>query len=312
MDIKYDKKRKDITFCTMLFRMPGQDKFNAMKRMDRGFENFYLPSLRKLIETFERVALWCDMDTAEYLRKYGLDKNVQMQVMELSDLPHWAERDEWLSILHKMKRYRGNLLRRKTPEQWIDYLILINAKPAILDWAASNNKFESKYFMWVDAGAFNDNYEGVWNVDKTWGGQVAACPQNRIRIAIQPTMGRARPRFVPGFVFKFYTKIRGPIPNACRETLKRQNLCDIAMINADYDVPACAMIVSHDAAHRFYERYEQVRVMLKQNGLVSTEQAVFLGMMKFDCGDMFELVYVRNYCGVYAAVAQENPDYILK
>ena len=49
MKITYDKKRKDITFCTMLFKMPAQGSFNTLKRMDRGFENFYLPSLKRLL-----------------------------------------------------------------------------------------------------------------------------------------------------------------------------------------------------------------------------------------------------------------------
>ena len=311
MKITYDKKRKDITFCTMLFKMPAQGSFNTLKRMDRGFENFYLPSLKRLIETFGRVALWCDQETADYIKQAGLAKNVSMRVMNMSDLPHWSERDDWLKILHQMKKYRGNLLRRKTPEQWIDYLMMINAKPAILDWAATTNKFKTEYFMWIDAGSLNPNYNGVWNGGGRWGGTIKARPKSRVRISIQPTMGRARPHGVPRFIYDIYRKISGPISDATRETLVRQNMRDIAMINADYDVPACAMIMSGQTAHRFYQRYEHTRIFMKRHGLVSTEQAVFLTMMKFDSGDMFELMYVRGYVGVYGAVADKNPDYIL-
>lgn len=311
MNVVYDKKRKDITFCTMLFKMPGQDGFNALKRMDRGFENFYLPSLKKLIETFERVALWCDAETAKYLKAHNLDKNIHMRVLELSELPHYRERDLWLSMLHQMKKYRGNLLRRKTPEQWLDYMTMINAKPAIMDWAATENKFNSEYFMWIDAGAFNQNYDGVWHGNGLWNGHIYARPKNRVRISIQPTMGRARPRFVPRFVYDIYNKICGPIADATRETLSRQKLRDIAMINSDYDVPACSMLMTGDVAHRFYSEYERIRIWMRDQGLVSTEQAVFLAMMKHDSEHLFELVYVRGYAGVYGAVAAKNPDYVL-
>ena len=48
MAITYDKKRTDITFCTMLFQIP-RDNLNSLKHMDRKFEEFYLPNLKKLI-----------------------------------------------------------------------------------------------------------------------------------------------------------------------------------------------------------------------------------------------------------------------
>ena len=69
MSITYDKKRTDITFCTMLFQIP-RDNLNSLKHMDRKFEEFYLPNLKKLIETFGRVTLWCDDTTAKYLRNF--------------------------------------------------------------------------------------------------------------------------------------------------------------------------------------------------------------------------------------------------
>jgi hypothetical protein len=111
MQITYDKKRKDITFCTMLFEMSNQH-LSSLKSMDRTFENFYLPYLKQLIETFERVALWCDQKTAKYLKQHGLDKHVFMRVMKFSELPHIPEREEWLKLLHGMKKNVGYLLKQ--------------------------------------------------------------------------------------------------------------------------------------------------------------------------------------------------------
>lgn len=307
MRITYDKKRKDITFCTMLFKIPQQQNLNKLKHMDRKFENFYLPSLEKLIRTFGQVALWCDKETAEYIKRAKLDKYVNMRVLDFQDLPHYSEREEWLKFLHEMRKYRGFLLHHKTPEEWIDYMILIAAKPAVMDWAARHDKFNSEYFMWIDAGSFNSIYAGFW---ENWTGHIEAYPQ-RCRITIAPTLGKTRPRGVPKFIYNIYKKCQEPIKNATAETLVHQNLTDIAMINADYDVPASSFIIPKKIVHKFYNQFETVRKIMKRHHLVSTEQAVFQAMMKFDINDLFEVCYIRGYTGVYAAVAKASPDHLL-
>lgn len=306
MTIEYDGKRNDITFCTMLFKTPAEKDFNSLKGNDRKFENFYLPSLKKLIETFKRVALWCDKTTAKFLVENGLDKQIDMCVMDFEDLPHYKEKSEWLSILHSMQGNVGYLFHHKTPEQWINYLMIINAKPSVMEWAAQRNKFKTKYFMWIDAGSFNQMYEKFW---ANWDGTIKAKPE-RVRINISITMGKTRPHFVPNFIYRLYRKMI-KIPLATKESLVNQNMVDIAMINADYDVPACSMMATADWVHKFYTEYEHVRLIMKKHGLVSTEQAVFQTMMKFDVYDMFELSYISGYTGVYAGVAKEKPDHLL-
>ena len=307
MNITYDNKRKDITFCTMLFKMPEPRNLNSLKNMDRKFEEFYLPSLKRLIETFKKVALWCDFETAEYIKQNKLDKYVDMRVMKFTDLPHYCERDEWLGLLDKMRGNVGYLFHHKTPQDWIDYLILIAAKPSVMDWAATRNTFNTKYFMWIDGGSFNPKYVGFW---ADWNGTIAAKPQ-RVRITISPTLGKTRPHFVPNFIYRLYKKCRGPVPPATSETLAKQSLLDIAMINADYDVPACSIMATAQYVHKFYEDFERTRKIMKKHGLVSTEQAVFQAMMKFDVDNMFEVSYINGYTGVYAGVAKEKPDNLL-
>ena len=291
----------------MLFKLPQQQNLNKLKHMDRKFENFYLPSLENLIRTFGRVALWCDNETAEYIKQAKLDKYVNMRVLEFQELPHYAEKDEWLKILHEMRKHRGFLLHHKTPEEWIDYMILIAAKPAVMDWAAKHDKFDSEYFMWIDAGALQPMYKDCW---KNWTGHIEAHPQ-RCRITIAPTLGKTRPRGVPKFIYNIYTKLKGPIKDATAETLVRQSLPDIAMINADYDVPASSFMMSKKLAHKFYTQFETTRKIMKKHHLVSTEQAVFQAMMKFDTEGLFEVCYIKGYTGVYAAVAKATPDHLL-
>lgn len=303
MSISYDNKRKDITFCTMLFKMPQQDNLAAIKKANRKFEEFYLPSLKNLIETFKKVAIWCDMETADYIKRNKLDKYVDMHVIKFSNLPHYKERDEWLKILDGMHGKRGFFFHHKTPQDWIDYLLVIMAKPWVMEWAANNNKFKTKYFMWLDAGSFNPYYEDFW---QNWDGSIKAKPE-RVRITIAKTLGKTRPHFIPNFIYKLYRKTV-KIPLATKESLVKQNLQDIAMINADYDVPACSIMGTADNIHRFYNDFERTRKIMKKHGYVSTEQAVFQMMMKLDVDDLFELSYIHGYTGVYAAIADKSYD----
>lgn len=306
MEIKYDNARKDITFCTMLFKMPKEKHLNNLKHGDRTFENFYLPSLKSLIETFKKVALWCDKETAEYLKKYKLDKMIDMRVMDFSDLPYTSEKSEWLKLLHGMQGKVGYFFHHKTPQDWIDYQMVIMSKPAVMEWAATRNKFKTKYFMWLDAGSFNPKYVNFW---ANWDGTIKAKPK-RVRITIAKTLGKTRPHFVPNFIYRLYRKTKTIMP-ATKETLVKQNLQDIAMINADYDVPACSIMATAENIHNFYNWFEIVRKIMKSHGFVSTEQAVFQAMMKFDTTNMFELSYIHGYTGVYAGVAKEKPDHLL-
>lgn len=306
----YDNKRQDITVCTMLFKMPQQGDLAAIKGGDRNFEDFYLSSLKKLCETFDKIALWCDQETAEYLKKAGLSDKINMRVMKLSDLPHWNEREDNRHILYKMKKHVGFFLHHRSPEIWVDYLPLTWAKPAIIDWAVSNNKFNSDYFLWMDAGAFSPKYAGsaMWD---NWKGTIAAKPK-RIRMTIAVTLGKTRPNFVPRFIYNLYRKLFvKPIQPANSQNLAKQNIIDIAMTNADYDVPAGCFMVPKGLAHNFWQFFEQTRKILKKHELVCVEQGVFQAMMKYDTENMFELKYIYGYNGLYAAVVDKEPDVLL-
>ncbi len=307
-NITYDQARQDITFCTMLFKIPTDGALNALKRMDRKFEEFYLPALANLIETFGRICLWCDNETAQFLAERGLADKIVMRVMDFSELPHYGMRDEWLRTLDGMKSHTGYLLHHKTPRQWIDYMILIAAKPSIIKYAADNNKFKSKYFMWIDGGALNPMYRSFWD---GWTGHIDAYPE-RCRFVVAPTMGKTRPPFVPKFIFELYNSLFCPkILDATAESLARQDIKSIAMINADYDVPAGCFMIPNAWVNRFYDTFERTRRIMLRHGLVSTEQAIFQTMMKFDVDGMFELSYVRAYVGMYSAIARKNADYYI-
>ena len=302
--------RQDITICTMLFKMPNQGNLAALKGQNRKFEEFYLPSLKQLCKKFAHVALWCDACTAQYLKANGFSDKVNMRVMDVSDLPQWSERESFQKIMYSMRRHVGYFLHRRSPEDWTDYLPLMYAKPAVIDWAAKNNKFNSDYFMWMDAGAFSSVYlkSRLWN---NWTGLIKARP-TRVRISIAETLGKSRPHYVPRFVYDLYKWLFGkPILPATSERLAKQSLTDIAMVNADYDVPGGCFIVPKDLCHDFYVAFERTRKIMKKHNLVCVDQGVFQAMMKLDTEDMFELKYIKGYDGLYAKIAEQDYDALL-
>ncbi|MBN1324665.1 MAG: hypothetical protein JW974_00370 [Alphaproteobacteria bacterium] len=291
----------------MLFRIPEQEHLNNIKRKNRKFEEFYLKSLKKLINTFERVALWCDKETAQFLKNNGLDKKILMRVMDFSELPQHNERDNNLKLLSDMQKNVGFLLKHKKPVDWLDYFTIISAKPAIIRWASENNIFNSDYFMWVDSGAFNPNYALCW---RNLTGSIKARPE-RCRFCIAPTLGKSRPHFVPRFVYNIYKKFTKSIKPATYETLARQNMTDIAMINADYDVPGGSFMIPKHWANLFSDCFDSICIVMRRHGLVSVEQAVFQTMMKFDDKNMFELSYIEGYTELYTSIAKEKADHLL-
>lgn len=310
MSIIYNRNRKDITFCTMLFKIPKQNKLSAIKGENRNFEDFYLISLKKLCDTFNNVALWCDEETEKYLIDNGLKNKIHMRVMKIQDLPHWDERESCRKIMYKMKKYVGFFLHHRSPEDWVDYLPLMWAKPAIIDWAARNNKFDSDYFMWIDAGALSPRYENssLWD---SWNGNIMAKPK-RVRMTIAVTLGKSRPHFVPRFLYNFYKFLFvKPIKQADADNLAKQNLVDIAMTNADYDVPGGCFMVPNTMTHVFYSEFERTRKIMKKHGLVCVDQGIFQAMMKFDIDNMFELKYIVGYKGLYTAIANKEFDVLL-
>lgn len=310
MAITYNSTRTDVTICTMLFKMPDSGNLAALKGGNRKFDDFYLASLKKLCETFPSVALWCDEYTANFLKENGLSERVNMRVMELSDLPHWSERESFRQIMYSMKDYVGYFLHRRSPDAWVDYLPIMFAKPAIIDWAAKNNKFNSDYFMWIDGGAFSPVYakSPLWY---GWTGDIDAHP-TRVRMSIAKTLGKSRPHYVPRFVYNLYKCLFSkPILPATASTLAKQSLKDIAMVNADYDVPGGCFIVPKDLCHDFYAAFERTRKIMKKHSLVCVDQGMFQAMMKLDTEDMFELKYISGYRGLYSIIANGKPDILL-
>ncbi len=291
----------------MLFRMPRDCDLGSIKGASRRFEDFYLESLRRLIETFGRVALWCDDEVAEFLRANKLDKKIIMRVMKFSDLPDIKNKSKNLNILRGMQNYPGYMMKNKTADNWIDYLPIVLAKGDIIKWAEHHDTFNSDYFMWIDAGCFNDLYAQCW---ENWPGCIAARPK-RCRFCVTPELVKPRPKFIPGIVHNIYKKIRRPRPDMTIKTLAKQSMRDIAMINADYEIPGGTFIIPKKLVMDFYTKFSNAVADMRENNLIGADQSVFLQMMKSDTQNMFELCRVNGYKKIYTKMVAEFADYDL-
>jgi len=275
----------------MLFRLPNGENLNKIKRMDRGFESFYLPSLKKFILKFEKVVLWCDQEVADFLRAEGLDKNILMRVMKFEELPHYKERDEWLGHLRHMKTLKnpGYFFKGgRTPEEIVDYLFLWE-KPAIVKWAAENDKWNSRNFMWLDSGMLNPLYNRIWS---KWDGGMYANPLRARFCLMEMNRGRRDQNLTP------VENVIGAAPE------------DIAMINTPYEIGGGSFMIPKNMVGKFFDTYEKTREIMKKNRLVATEQGIFQTMIREGFLDLFELSYIKDYIGLINGIVKKDPDYI--
>ncbi|MDR3181869.1 MAG: capsular polysaccharide synthesis protein [Planctomycetaceae bacterium] len=165
-DIFYDGGRDDITFCTMLFNM--SDKvLKAARGNDRDFRNFYLASLKHLILTFKKFAIWCDQETADFLTENDLADKVKMRVMKIEELPSWNKKTLYTQFINELRSgaHKNGMYFAggRTAENLFPWLAINRAKLDVIKWAAENDFYDSAYFYWLDCGGWNGLYNYMWD-----------------------------------------------------------------------------------------------------------------------------------------------------
>ena len=277
-DTPWQNKRDDITFCTMLFRMPTEGDLAKIKQKERKFEDFYLASLEKLVQKFGRTVMWCDKETADFIARKGLD--VKTEILEFERLPRYKNRRMYLDFLTEMKEKsfnKGYLLHNLEPENIVNYLILVLSKLDVIKWAAENNFYNTPYLFWLDAGTFNPIYTKFW---QNWDGVIDVAPQ------------KAKLVFMTHFK-KIYESI-----------IDLTSYEDIALIKAPFEILGGAMAFKTDAVEAFHNAYNDAITFLEKKRLITTEQAVFGTMMKL--GHHIDLAKTHDYYDVMNLVAKQN------
>lgn len=283
---KWQNPRSDITFTTMLFRMNKEEDLTKIKKVDRKFEEFYLASLKKLILKFGQIVLWCDKETNDFIVANELSDKVKTKVMKFEDLPRYKERDKYLTFLHGMKNKsdnKGYLLYNLTPEEVVDYLILVLSKLDVVKWAKDNDFYNTPYLFWLDAGIFNEVYAKIW---QNWDGKLDVAPKNSKLV------------FMTHFK-RIYHWI-----------IKLTSFEDIALIKGPFEISAAAMAFNKNSVDDFYANYNKAIEFLEARENITTEQAVFGTMLKL--GYKIEFAKTTDYFDVVPLAMSEKSKVKIK
>uniref|UniRef100_A0A914YV41 Uncharacterized protein n=1 Tax=Panagrolaimus superbus TaxID=310955 RepID=A0A914YV41_9BILA len=121
--------------------------------------DLYLNYLLDLLKLQNRIIIFGDRQVFEFLEQnkdiIDFDR-IQFVELSLDDLPYSRYRNEIKEIMdEEQKNWKTDWEKAtKTHPEAInpDYNILVNSKPYLLFNATQISKFESEYFIWIDAG----------------------------------------------------------------------------------------------------------------------------------------------------------------
>ncbi|KAE9550216.1 hypothetical protein FO519_006561 [Halicephalobus sp. NKZ332] len=127
-------------------------------RFTRPFD-LYLSYLLDLLKLQNRVIIYGDKSVVEFLQSQGdsIDPS-RLQIIEVSlqDLPYYRYKQEIEGIMKNEQEHWQDSWEKATkshPEAINpDYNILVNSKPYLLFNATQISKFDSEFFVWMDAG----------------------------------------------------------------------------------------------------------------------------------------------------------------
>ena len=269
----------NITFCTMCFNIGGK-KVDKIKKEERKYQDFYLKSLEKLITRYKRVVLWCDQETADFIKSKDFD--VYIKIMKFEENPFYKKRDEWLGYLKKMqsKNCNGLLFQKLQPEEIIDYLIVVFLKIEIIKWAKDNNFYNSEYFYWMDAGGYNQVYDYMWN-------------------GFDGIIDVKTDKFKCAFMTDYKGIYKSLIDDVSYEDISLSN-------NVPFEIAGTVWVINYSMVDEFYEKYHEAIKFLNKKGLIASDQAIFSVMLKMGYYDLFEFSKTIGYEGIYNAVAKSN------
>ena len=273
----------NITFCTMLFNLKSKN-LNKIKKTKRNFETFYLQSLKILCQNYKNIVLWCDKETSDFLEKNKIT-NIHKKVIELDELPLFNNRNEHLNILKKMKKQsfnEGYLLKDLSPEEVIDYVMLVHSKIEVIKWAKDNNFYNTDYFYWIDAGTNNPVYFRIW---QNWDGKIDV-KTKKCKCVFMTT----------------HSKILHSI-------IQLADFEDIALIKAPFEIAAGMFVLNKNIVDEFYQVYKETYKFLMSKKLFTTEQSIFSAMVKRGYGYLFEFSRSYNYVDIMNLVAKPDNVY---
>lgn len=260
------------TFVTMCFHL-DMEKLNGVKGDNRlSYEAYYLNSLKQISShpNIVNLVLWCDEDAAQVVRESN-PRAVIKVFPGLSNLPRYVEQRElYIKCLKEMKSVmngKSRLFKTQNLESIADYLLLVNSKMDVINWAIENNQFGTSQFFWIDAGIFNSRYDtvrGDWNL-----------------------------RISEVKYFKSTFAVSGSNQNIINE-LKEDLFDDIVYIPFDKNIPqiiAGGFLIKEKGFEEFYSFYNKfIDILMQEKNMITSEQSIFTLMYLYD-KSYFDVIY---------------------
>lgn len=167
----------NLTLVTALFDI---GRGNLTSGFNRSFDH-YIESFIKLLKVNYPMVIYCDSDVEEIVWKHRSHDNTRIihktiedlrnfpfydKVQEIRTSPEWINRSGWIvdSTQAKLDLYNP----------------LVMSKQFFLNDASLFNYFDTKYFLWIDAGIANTIGEPQGYLDDNFENRVIQDMQNKM------------------------------------------------------------------------------------------------------------------------------------
>lgn len=190
LNYKPYSKKIDATFVIMCFKLEnlGQMKQSNVKK---NFGKAYLEPLRRLCNNFEKVVVFCDDTTYQFLEENNLTKKVyainlhsykNIQDMKLASKYQKFIEEAIAKHPKYKKEYSVYSLNLNYPDVQAIYTALLLAKMHFIDRVIKENPFNTNYFFWIDCGCLRRAYTTFW---KDWYGKISLTTK-KFKICMNP------------------------------------------------------------------------------------------------------------------------------
>ncbi len=144
--------KKNLTIVTALFDL-GRD--NLVDGFRRPFSQ-YLECFAKMLKVDYPMVIYCDTDVAEFVWQHRSPDNTRIIHKSIDDLRKFPFYDQVQKIRNNPDWYNRAGWLPDSPQSKMElYSILTFFKQFFLNDASLMNHFDSRYYLWVDAGLSN-------------------------------------------------------------------------------------------------------------------------------------------------------------
>lgn len=198
-----------------------------LARSDRNFQDHYVTSIKKLLQTQEQLIIYADPSYWNVLQEYSAGNNLILKslskldiecqrffrrIQQITSQPSWYQQSDWMatSVIRSAHYITLTLMKHQ---------LMLDATETL----------ESERYIWIDAGMFSS-----FGIEKSiWDFDFRRLPKNKFFITSFPYCTTSE---VHGFDIQKMQDLAGAVVNyVCRATLFSGSAGDLRKINSLYE-----------------------------------------------------------------------------